>query len=630
MAIKAYTDSIGVRFLAVLCVILFTSTLLLSIVIAVNGEATLQHSLETKGQSLASFIGKLSQDALLMKDPLRLDAIVNDANKDEDVLYTIIRDAGGTLVTSQYASINFRSPLVQDVLKRQPRDAELQALLAALGEQLPVKELSIPITVDVRTVGTVTLGMSRDRIRHEVLKTVLFVLALNVTVAVVLGVLLFISSKKLLLAPIGELAEAASRLAQGDLSTKVSVNATGEIAMLVDSFNKMARNLEHTTVSRDYMDNVINSMIDTLIVTSPQGIIIRANQAACLLLGYREEELAGRTADGIVRTAGGACPFRLDRVLEEGWTAPGEMAYQAKDGRLIPVLFSASVVRDGHGMVQGIVCAAHDMTERKQAEAQLQAYSDEVAEINEELKNFAYIVSHDLRAPLLNIRGFSQELGRSVKIIEPCFARHVGQLDPDERERIAPVLQKDIPEALQFIAASVVRMDGLISAILKLSRAGRRRLNLEQVRVRDLVQEAVDSQAHQIASRVITVTIGDLPEIVSDRAALAQIFANLLDNAIKYLEPGRPGSIEISSESSNGTALFRVRDNGRGIAQEDIARSFEMFRRVGRQDVPGEGIGLAYVKALVRQLGGRIWCVSEPGSGSTFSFQLPVTLPPAA
>jgi signal transduction histidine kinase len=100
---------------------------------------------------------------------------------------------------------------------------------------------------------------------------------------------------------------------------------------------------------------------------------------------------------------------------------------------------------------------------------------------------------------------------------------------------------------------------------------------------------------------------------------------NLLDHAIKYLEPERDGSIEITAEQGTDEYVFRVRDNGRGIAEEDIRRVFELFRRAGKQDVPGEGMGLAYVKALVRRHGGRIWCESEPGIGTTFSFTIPGT-----
>jgi len=119
------------------------------------------------------------------------------------------------------------------------------------------------------------------------------------------------------------------------------------------------------------------------------------------------------------------------------------------------------------------------------------------------------------------------------------------------------------------------------------------------------------------------VTIGPLPDLVVDKAAAEQIFGNLLDNALKYLEPARSGKIEVTAEQNAGETIFTIRDNGRGIATEDTQKVFELFRRVGRQDVPGEGMGLTYVKTLVRRLGGRIWCESEPGVGSAFSFTIP-------
>ena len=551
---KAYTESIRFRFLSVISLILLSSTLVFSIVIAISEGSTLQHSLETKGQSLASFISKLSQEPLLMRDVLRLDAIVNDANKDEDILYTFIRDASGKLLTTQYASVNFRSPLISTILRGHPRDAELPAILSAVYEKLAVAELTVPIQIDVRTIGTVTIGMSRDRIRLQVVKTVLFVLVLSLLVTAGLGTMLFITSQRILLTPIAELARAASRLAGGDLSAQVSVKTTGEVGMLVDSFNQMAGNLQQTTVSRDYMDNIINSMMDSLIVTSPQGAILRANRAACLLLGYPEQELLGLPARTVIEGPSGVEGHGLAGLLSEDSVAAVERTYRAKDGRTIPVLFSASVMRDSNGTVQGMVCAAQDMTERKRAEATLRTYSEELAEINEELKNFAYIVSHDLRAPLVNIKGFSQELARSLDEIEPCFQKHLPLLDASDKAKIAPLLQKDIPEALQFIGSSVLRMDGLINAILRLSRAGRRRLNLEHVRVRDIVQGSLDTHAHQIASKRIGVSIGDLPDMISDRAVLEQIFSNLLDNAVKYLDPSRPGMI-----AGDGRALGRRR-----------------------------------------------------------------------
>jgi signal transduction histidine kinase len=257
-----------------------------------------------------------------------------------------------------------------------------------------------------------------------------------------------------------------------------------------------------------------------------------------------------------------------------------------------------------------------ELTERKRAEAALE-------QINEEMKNFAYIVSHDLRAPLVNIKGFSDELNRSIKEIHPLLEKYLDRVGEKDKQRTEELLKKDIPEALVFIGSSVTRMDALINSILKLSRLGRNELKPELVRTKDIVQTLLESLTHQIDMHKAEVTIGHLPDIIMDKTAAEQLFGNLLDNALKYLEPSRPGKIEITAKENAGDIQFTIRDNGRGIAKEDTLKVFELFRRVGRQDVPGEGMGLTYVNTLVRRLGGRIWCESELGAGTAFKFTIP-------
>jgi len=423
--------------------------------------------------------------------------------------------------------------------------------------------------------------------------------------------------------PIIELAHAASRLAQGDLSTRVQGTSSGEVQMLIDSFNRMSGDLARTTVSRDYVDNIINSMMDMLIVASTDRKILRVNAAVCRLLGFVDEELVGGPIELVIEQGLSDAGTIIDDVVSRGGVGNTELIYRTKQGVRLPVLFSASIIKNERKEVLGIVCVARDITERKRDEERLKVFSGELQKINEELKSFAYIVSHDLRAPLVNIKGFADELDRSVHAITACFEKHLPMLDETDKAQITPVLNKDIPEALAFIGSSVSRMDNLINAILKLSRVGRRDLKPEQLSTQRLVQDVVNSFAHQIEAAGARVNAHALPEVVADRTALEQIFGNLLDNAVKYLDPGRRGVIDVTADRNDGELVFHVRDNGRGMEKEDIPRAFEIFRRVGRQDVPGEGMGLAYVKTLVRSLGGRIWCETEPGTGTTFSFTLP-------
>lgn len=173
-------------------------------------------------------------------------------------------------------------------------------------------------------------------------------------------------------------------------------------------------------------------------------------------------------------------------------------------------------------------------------------------------------------------------------------------------------------------------MDRLINAILKLSRQGRRVITPEPVDMIALIEAIRGSLQHLMIDRDATLTIdGTLPGIVSDRLALEQIFSNLIENAVKYLQPGRPGRIEVRGSRAGGRVTFEVSDNGRGIAPADHSRVFDLFRRSGNQDQPGEGIGLAHVRALAYRLGGVIDVRSDLGKGATFRLSLPATLPDA-
>jgi signal transduction histidine kinase len=196
-------------------------------------------------------------------------------------------------------------------------------------------------------------------------------------------------------------------------------------------------------------------------------------------------------------------------------------------------------------------------------------------------------------------------------------------LDAKQRTAVTTVLQKNVPEALDFIDSSVTRMNRFINANLKLSRLGHRELDLEPIDMNALVQTTLQSLARQIEEGQVKVTVGSLPEVVADRLSMEQIMGNILTNAVLYLDPGRPGEIEITAERSHDETTFHVRDNGRGIAEKDMPKVFAPFQRAGRQDIPGEGMGLSYVQALIRRHGGRLWCESEPGVGTTFSFTIP-------
>jgi signal transduction histidine kinase len=284
---------------------------------------------------------------------------------------------------------------------------------------------------------------------------------------------------------------------------------------------------------------------------------------------------------------------------------------------------------------------------RDEAEAQLrdnnlnlEATVDErtadLREANNEIQRFAYIVSHDLRSPLVNIMGFTSELEE----LRGDIFRRIAALDraavsvspvPVTTTDAEPVLEGEdkqlsegFTEALGFIKSSIAKMDRLITAILNLTREGRREFVPVPIDTRELIEAIVTTVAHQASEAEAQIRIEPLPDIISDRLALEQIFSNLIDNALKYLKPGVPGDISVRGRTKLGFAIFEISDNGRGIDPKDHQRIFDLFRRAGTQDKPGQGIGLAHVRALVRRLGGTMSVSSELHSGSTFTITLPI------
>ncbi|MBI5576232.1 MAG: Cache 3/Cache 2 fusion domain-containing protein [Deltaproteobacteria bacterium] len=186
-----------------------------------------------------------------------------------------------------------------------------------------------------------------------------------------LGLATMYSYSRKVLGPVTKLADAADRLARGDRSTQVEAEASGEVALLVESFNRLAVDLENTTVSKNYVNNILNSMIDTLLIVSPDGAIRNCNAAICSLLGYKERDLIGKSVESILGESGKSRGSIVEEVRRQGFLRNRELAYRTADGREIPMLLSASPMYGPSGGFEGVVCVAQDITIRKQAEEDL-------------------------------------------------------------------------------------------------------------------------------------------------------------------------------------------------------------------------------------------------------------------
>jgi len=290
---------------------------------------------------------------------------------------------------------------------------------------------------------------------------------------------------------------------------------------------------------------------------------------------------------------------------------------QHTDGSWLWMLSRAVGIWNDRGDCLRFVGIHTDITEQKKQEEALR-------EVNNELESFTYIASHDLRSPLVNLKGFTKEIENSLHELGEKYKQFSDKVPAQEAEIFLRVLEKDIPEALSFIYGAVEKMDQLTGAILNLSRIGRRVYRSELVDMNELVKRCIENLNYDITERDATVTVDPLPHVTADRLAMDQLFSNIIENAVKYLVSGRPGHIHIQAKDTHAEVIFSIQDNGRGIEQEDSKKIFDIFRRARNTgDVRGVGMGLAFVRTTIRKMNGRLWYISAPDEGTTFYIAIP-------
>ena len=366
---------------------------------------------------------------------------------------------------------------------------------------------------------------------------------------------------------------------------------------------------------------VLEGVNDGIYDFNPETRIMEFSPAYKSLLGYEPSELNGP----VERFLELIHPDDLEAFRScvasymEGKTPALSHVFRLRhnSGNWKWILSRGIAVWDGTGQPKRLVGTHTDITEQK-------AREEELKQMNLDLESFAYIASHDLRSPLVNLKGFAGEIAYALNEAKPVLDVALSHLPEEARAATQKHLEGDIPEAIGFIRAAVEKMDVLTTAILDMSRIGKRIYTSQEVSLNVLVQRCLDTLAYEINQNHITVTVSDLPILQNDPVALEQIFGNILDNSIKYLRPNVPGMIRIDAVNLGHGYEFHIQDNGRGISQNDYAKVFDIFRRAGNVgDVRGAGMGMSYVKALVRKVGGRIWFTSVVNEGTTFSVFLP-------
>ncbi len=430
-------------------------------------------------------------------------------------------------------------------------------------------------------------------------KRLVYLSSMLVLMFLLFFVLLVLRASERITAPLVKLVEATEKIAHGSFKEHIDLDiaASEEIGQLVSSFNRMLDELDKTMVSKDYVEGIIESMTDALIITDDEGIILHVNKEILRLTGYSRDEIVSRNVDSLFKE-------RLSedesfyRVSNERITAEETLVTKYK--KEVPVLVGVSSLQKGE-----MLFMIKDISPLKEYERKLEEKNRELQKKNRELQEFAYIASHDLREPLRKINFFGERL----------------------LKRYSTELSEKARDYLERMIRASKRMDSLITGLLEYSRVETRAGAFEEVDLNRIVEIVKEDLYMMIKEKDARIIYENLPVLQADPLQIRQLFQNLISNSIKFSKDGIPPEIEISAlvDEKDNKVVIRIIDNGIGFESEYSEKIFGMFQRLhGRSEFEGTGIGLAICKRIAERHGGTIEANSRVGEGTIFEIKLPL------
>ena len=547
----------------------------------------LRHELEDRGKLLTTVIAANTTDALAMLEVRELRNIISEARDQENVLDAVAFDEEGRVLTDGTVVNPRRHMLISEAAFRHASGSK-SLLVEFDADAMTVTK---PLHLGGQVLGGVRLRYSLSGLAEDQASLARRTATVGAIFAL-LGVLAAALLAEAVTRPLNEVIQATRALSEGKPVPRLAVRTADEVGELAEAFNEMTRKLRDTTVSRDYLDRVLETMGECLVVTGPDGTITRVNSAVCNLSGVGEDELLGQNCRDLFRAPHGHVSL-LDALGPDGSAQGLETELLARGGEAVPVMISVGAMEENVGSNRSYVVAAADISERLRHEQQ----KDE----------FVTMVHHEVRAPLTAVRG-------AIGLLEGGVAGELG-----ERGQ----------ELVKIALRNSERMGRLVNDILASRKldSGRMEFHFEKVEMMPLIEQAIDSTSAYAATHKVRFELqegvpGAMVRVDPDR--MMQVLTNVLSNAVRF----SPIDDVVTVQASRSDRMLRVAvsDAGPGIPEDFRDHVFEAFARGEHEDWrhrSGTGLGMSISKGIIEELGGTITFETELGAGTTFLIDIP-------